>query len=412
MQNKPLVDLIHDLEQEMLRLGYANISMRFYRSVWQKLLIFSNEKNEIFYSEQLGIDFIEKHFGILEKSLNNKLLQHNEIHTLRIIRMVGDFQLHHAILRRYCNQKKIITEPYFMAISNRFKKYCIDKAYSKTTINHHVKNSSQFIDYIISQNVTHCNGINLDLIHAYIKTLTGYTYHTIVQNIGSMRVFFRFILEIGEVQINFAEKMPNTQARKHISIPSVWTADELKRLIAVIDRGNPNGKRAYAIILLACCLGMRCTDIKNLKLEHFHWENKQLIFIQSKTKTPLSLPITQEVGWAVIDYLKYGRPKIDSDYLFVRHMAPFGPLGDGNNFTMLIRKYMELAHIPVLKKKRGMHSLRHTMAGMLLEKDTPLAVISDILGHIDTNSTAVYLKVGIKKLKECSLTLGEENKND
>lgn len=64
---------------------------------------------------------------------------------------------------------------------------------------------------------------------------------------------------------------------------------------------------------------------------------------------------------------------------------------------------MELAHLPTLKKRRGMHSLRHTLASMLLEKDTPLAVISDILGHIDTNSTAVYLKVDIKKLRECSL---------
>lgn len=69
---------------------------------------------------------------------------------------------------------------------------------------------------------------------------------------------------------------------------------------------------------------------------------------------------------------------------------------------------MELAHIPTLKKRRGMHSLRHTMASMLLEKDTPLSTISDILGHIDTDSTAIYLKVDLKKLKECSLAF-EEN---
>ena len=68
---------------------------------------------------------------------------------------------------------------------------------------------------------------------------------------------------------------------------------------------------------------------------------------------------------------------------------------------------MVQAHIPTLKKKRGMHSLRHTMASMLLEKDTPLVIISDILGHIDTDSTAVYLKVDIKKLKECALSFGE-----
>ena len=73
---------------------------------------------------------------------------------------------------------------------------------------------------------------------------------------------------------------------------------------------------------------------------------------------------------------------------------------------------MVLAHIPTLKKRRGMHSLRHTMASVLLEKNTPLAVISDILGHIDTDSTAVYLKVDIQKLKECALSFKEENHHE
>lgn len=113
------------------------------------------------------------------------------------------------------------------------------------------------------------------------------------------------------------------------------------------------------------------------------------------------------MGWAVIDYLKYGRPKIDSPYVFVRHMAPFGPFSEGDHLTQIIDKYMKLAHLPTLKKKRGMHSLCHTMASVLLEQDTPLAIISDILGHIDTDSTAVYLKVDMKKLRECSLSFEE-----
>jgi integrase len=198
------------------------------------------------------------------------------------------------------------------------------------------------------------------------------------------------------------------QARKQTRIPSVWTSDELKKLISAIDRGNPKGKRDYAIILLACCLGMRSMDIKHLKMENFKWEDKKLIFTQSKTKTPVVLPLTPEVGWAVIDYIKYGRPKIESPYIFVKHMAPFGPFAEDDHLTQLIKSYMELAHLPTLKKRRGMHSLRHTMASHLLEKDTPLAVISDILGHMDTDSTAVYLKVDLKKLKECALTFGED----
>ena len=406
MQKQPLAELIHDLEQEMLRLGYTKGSMQFYRRQWQSLLRFAQEQKETCFSERLGIDFIEKHFHIFVEDANRILLR-SEIQKLRVIRAIGDFQLHRTILRRYYKHEEILTEPYFVSISARFQSYCIDKEYSKVTIDHYVKQSARFMDYLASQNVVDCKKISLALIHNYIKTLAGYTYKTVEQNICSMRAFFRFLLEVGEVEIDFASKIPMVQARKQTRIPSVWTADELKKLITVIDRKNPMGKRDYAIILMACCLGMRCTDIKHLKMENFHWEEKKLVFTQSKTRTPLSLPLTQEVGWAVIDYLKYGRPKIDSPYLFVRHMAPFAPFSEGDHLNQLIKRYMELAHLPTLKKKRGMHSLRHTMASVLLEKETPLSIISDILGHIDTDSTAVYLKVGMEKLKECSLDFNE-----
>jgi integrase/recombinase XerD len=411
MKKKSLPKLLYDLEQEMLRLGYTNGSMQFYRSRWKNLLKFAQEQGEIFYSERLGINFVEKYFQIFEKDVNHKLTQ-SEAQELRIVRVIGDFQLHHTILRRYYKHKEILTEPNFVAISNRFKLYCIDKGYSNVTVDHYVKQSARFMDYLASQKINDCRKISLSLIHAYIKTLAGYTYKTVEQNICSMRAFFRFLLENKKVKIDFAAKTPMVQARKQTRIPSVWTANELKKLINAIDRGSPKGKRDYAIILLACCLGLRCMDIKNLKMENFHWEEKNLVFTQSKTRTSLALPLTSEVGWAVIDYLKYGRPKIDSPYIFVKHMAPFGPFAEGDHLSQMIKNYMVLAHIPTLKKKRGMHSLRHTMASMLLEHDTPLSIITDILGHIDTDSTSVYLKVDIKKLKECSLTFVEGNDHE
>lgn len=406
MKKQSLVDLLHDLEQEMLRLGYTKGSMTFYRSQWRDLFLFAQERKQIFYSEQLGLDFLEKYLHIFEKDLNHTLSQ-SEVQKIRVIRMVGNFQLHRTILRRYYKHKQILTEPSFISISNQFKAYCTDKGYSKVTIDHYVKQSAQFMDYLGSQHITDCKKINLKLIHSYIKTLAGYTYKTVEQNICSIRAFFRFLLEIGVVKTDFVAKTPMVQARKQTRIPSVWTADQLKKLIEAIDRKSPKGKRDYAIIMLACCLGLRCSDIKLLKMENFRWSKRELVFIQSKTKSSVSLPLTQEVGWAVIDYLKYGRPKIDSPYVFVRHLAPFGPFSEDDHLNQLIKGYMQQAHLPTLKKRRGMHSLRHTMASMLLEKDTPLSVISDILGHTDVDSTAVYLKVGIKKLKECPLTFEE-----
>jgi integrase/recombinase XerD len=406
MQKRPLVELLNELEQEMLRLGYTEGSMKFYRRRWQMLLQFTQERGEIYFSEELGMDFLENHFHILDKEAE-RTLSKAEAQELRIIRMIGDFQLHHTVLRRYYKHQEILTKPYLVEVSSQFKKSCLEKGYSPVTIDHYVKQSARFLDYLDSQGIRSCGDINLRLVNEYITTLASYTYKTVEQNICSLRAFFKFLFENGEIQTDFSTQTPMVQARKQTRIPSVWTKDELKRLIDAIDRGNPKGKRDYAIILLVCCLGLRCADIKNLRLDHFHWEEKKLVFTQSKTKEALSLPLTAEVGWAVIDYLKYGRPKINTPYLFVKHVAPFGPFSEADHLHQLIKRYMDLAHLPTLQKRRGMHSLRHTLASVLLENNTPLCVISDILGHADTDSTAVYLKVDLQKLKECALDFKE-----
>ena len=305
-----LAELLHDLEQEMLRLGYTQGSMKFYRRRWNMLLQFSKERDEVFYSEHLGMDFVEKHFHILEKDLSNTLSE-TDRNELRVMRMIGDFQLHHTVLRRYYNHKEIIKEPYFIVIRDKFRAFCEHRGCSKTTINYYIKQCERFMDYLISQNIPDFKSISIDLIHAYIKTLVGYAHATISDNISFIRYFLKFLLEISETQVDFSKSVPTIQCRQQPHIPSVWTKDELKKLIAAIDRGSPTGKRDYAIILLSCYLGLRCGDIKNLKMENFHWAEKQLIFSQSKTGTSLTLPLTKEVGWAVIDYLKHGRPKID-----------------------------------------------------------------------------------------------------
>lgn len=120
MQKKSLVELIHELEQEMLRLDYTKASMQFYRRRWQMLLQFAQERGETCYCERLGVDFVEKHFNIFEKDRNRTFSQ-AETQELRIIRMVGDFQLHHTVLRRYYKHKEILTDSYFIALSDRFK---------------------------------------------------------------------------------------------------------------------------------------------------------------------------------------------------------------------------------------------------------------------------------------------------
>lgn len=406
MDKTYLPDLISELEQELLRLGYTKGSMTFYRRRWNQLMAYAEDRGECYYTEQLGMDFLKEFFGITQEDFSRTLPQ-AETQEIRVIRMVGDFQLHHAVLRRYLKHKEILTTPFFVDIRSRFQSSCEKKGYSQITTEHYVKQSSYLMDYLAAQGMNDFTAVTLDTVNAYIRTLAGFSYKTVEQHICSLRAFFRFLYQEGIMPDDLAAKMPMVKARKQTAIPSVWTHEELKQLVGAIDRGSPKGRRDYAIILIACRLGLRCTDIKNLCFENFNWTEKKICFTQSKTGQPMELPLVPDVGWAVIDYLKYGRSKVDSSRIFVRHMAPFLPFAEGDHLDQLIRTYMVKAHIPMRGKHRGMHSLRHTMASVLLEKDTPLPVISDIIGHLDTNSTAVYLKVDMERLAECPLDFEE-----
>lgn len=116
--------------------------------------------------------------------------------------------------------------------------------------------------------------------------------------------------------------------------------------------------------------------------------------------------MSDAVGWAVIDYIKNGRPRYyESDVMFLKHMPPFDPIGDENHMQRQITRYMRKAGIDQRGRKHsGFHALRHSAGSMLLEMETSLPVITDILGHSDSGITAVYLKTDLQKMAECVLS--------
>ena len=108
------------------------------------------------------------------------------------------------------------------------------------------------------------------------------------------------------------------------------------------------------MILLACVLGLRIGDIKNLRFQNFNWEDKNLSLIQHKTHKPLTLPIPDAIGWAVIDYIKNGRPQYyETDHVFLKHMPPFDPIGNENHMQQQLVRYMRKAGIDQHTKKHS-----------------------------------------------------------
>ncbi len=166
-----------------------------------------------------------------------------------------------------------------------------------------------------------------------------------------------------------------------------------------------NGKyNCRLTLLLAARLGIRVSDIRTLCLEHLLWDQTRIEKKQVKGGGALSLPLTNEIGNAIIDYLQYGRPSTTHREVFLRAHAPFEPFGCNNNLYYIITTYRRRAGITLPVQNRcGMHSLRHTVASRLLEAGVALESISSILGHLSKETTRLYTKIDIKTLRTVAL---------
>lgn len=408
MYQPSFLELTVDLEQELRRLHYATSTIRFYQRIWGKLCLFLKAEHAEYFTEELGLRFLETKYNFLEREKNGSLTRQH-VYIARVVRMLGDFQLHRCILRRYYKHQGLIQTDIYKRTLSSYVSECQQRQYSKVTQDHYRKGAEKFLNFLESQGVCDCTLITSKHCSSYTLTWLGYQAKTIELQACALRSFLRYLYTSQQNAEDLSNSVPSVRVHKHSRIPSAWTAEQVNQLLNVIDRGNPAGKRDYAMILLVARLGLRSIDVKRLQISDLHWSEHRIEFVVSKTGRRLSLPLLSDVGWAIIDYLKNGRPKVESPYVFLRHLAPIEPFGDDNHLHQVIEKYRNLAHILLpINKKRGMHALRHTLASVLLEQHTPLAVISDILGHADTDSTSVYLKIDVEQLRECALDLDKE----
>lgn len=207
------------------------------------------------------------------------------------------------------------------------------------------------------------------------------------------------------VKTDLAAFLPHVRILRNTFIPHVWKTDDVKKLLASIDRDSAKGKRDYAILLMATRLGLRVSDIRNMRLSNLNWNRKTIALNFQKTGRAQELPLLEDIGWAIIDYLKNGRPLTACDRLFVRHRAPFDSFGENESFYRELHRYMQVAGIkpPIGGVHCGLHSLRSTLAKNMLEAKTPLPVISEVLGHTNINTTGIYLKIDLDGLRKCAL---------
>ena len=223
----------------------------------------------------------------------------------------------------------------------------------------------------------------------------------------TIRLFMRYLCSCGLLPDNRSEQWMSLLKLRQVyqpKIPSVYSQEEVEALLGAIDRGNPQGKRDYAMILLAAKYGIRVSDIIGMRYCNLDWEHNRIMLFQQKTGRKIVLPLSEEVGEAMIDYLKFGRPKIDLPYIFITVRAPYKELSS-NGMGAIIKDYFRIAGVNFTNRKHGPHSLRHSLASNLLKSNEPLPVISEILGHSSTETTMDYLRIDMNLLRRCALNV-------
>lgn len=409
--NLSLDELMSEALYQLQKLDYSNRMLRRYRTIWKQLILFSKQHqfdNKI--SEDLTRKFIDQ-YGV-QKGQNVPSEEAWRKHVMFGIKILNNFAFYGQLERCKNDIRKLskLNVPSAMSKAlHDYGLYCKDKRHLRaSSIQERIREIKVFLDFLGMRNINAFGQIKAVDLSEFVISRQRFKPKTISRIVSGVRLFLRFLTLRGIIKQDLSQHLPAIRIVQSATIPSAWNYELINKLLAAIDRSSPRGKRDYVILLLACRLGLRAGDVLRLKLDNINWEAATISITQSKTQIPLCLPLTDEVGNALIDYLSSGRPESSCREVFLKLRSPFPPLSTGQHLRHIISYWREIAGIRLPREQRqGMHSLRHSLATHLLEKETPFPIIADVLGHASMASTLIYAKTNVEALRQVALSSEE-----
>ena len=301
--------LVSGLDAELVRLGYKDSTMVWYRGCWRRLGRFFAARGVEEFSLDVAMAWVDAACGGFFDKERAGTLKPTEVYLFRVAQMLGDYVVHGAVLRRYCRSADKVTGTDSEVIA-RFQERLRADGRAVSTVRAYGTLAGEFVAFVNT-----CGGLthlDADVVGAFVATLSGYQVKTVEQKLCAVRSFVRFASADGLVDAAVLDAVPAVRSSKQTRIPSVWDPGDVARILDAVDRGNPCGKRDYAIILLVARLGLRGIDVKRLEFADFDWPGNRLSVIQAKTGRRVQLPLLKEVGWTVIDYAAGERVSAES----------------------------------------------------------------------------------------------------
>jgi site-specific recombinase XerD len=176
---------------------------------------------------------------------------------------------------------------------------------------------------------------------------------------------------------------------------------DISRMLQCCANGTASGTRDYAILLLLSRLGLRAKEVASLQLHDVDWANGSLLIRTSKTHAERLLPLAQDVGEALLAYLRAGRPVTSFRHFFLAHTAPYRPLQTASAITKIVKRL--LAKAGIARQSSGAHLFRHTVATQLVNRGASFKDVADVLGHHTLQTTGLYAKLDLAALAQVAL---------
>ena len=385
-------DLIQSCVRYFEQHSFTRFSIDRYKSLWINGIVpFMAERSIEYYDASVGERYLCTYIsGSTIKPLNKDII--------RSITVLSDIQRDGVISKRRCHpcelklsgQIGLLMEHHLMDLESLRR--------NKKTIRHHRLHLHRFLSFMENKQILNVNDIKDEHILIFVSTLTN-------NNIcvaSSLRMFFRFIFDKRMLTYDLSAVLQHYKWKRREKLPSVYTAVEVLRIESSIKREDATGKRNFAMMLLATRLGLRASDIAQLTFDNISWEKSRITLSQFKTGKEIELPLLANVGEAIIDYLKHGRKKSELPQIFLYTRAPFAEITSAA-VSAVITHQIDLSGIDTTGRKHGAHSMRHSLASRFLEHQESIPVISEALGHQNTDSTMSYLRIDIESLRQCAL---------
>lgn len=396
---------------ELLELGYAESTINLYRRCYGDFTAFCEGLGRMEYTVGLGDRWLLEHKGIdvskpYDASVHGKTKQWWYDTPIKSMKMLTELSVHGYVkLGRSTKRLGLDIPEGFRPGYLGFQLWCRRTGMTEFGTRSRLNRIKRLLVFLDSRGIRDYASITGEVLSNYALTFAEYSKRTIATSLSCIRCFLRQSYLDGRSDTDLSVLLPVVGEDREFKIPRTWDEGDLQKVLASMDTSNPAGKRDYAIILMIAHYGLRSVDAKMLQLSSIDWEKRQITICQHKTGRILSLPLLRDVGNALADYLKNGRPNVDNPFVFLKNASPYDDFSkSAGSFGQMLTRRIHAAGVALPKgMPKGSHALRHTLASAMLSKGATLQTIASTLGHATSKSTAIYLHSDISRLGDCIL---------